>query len=136
MRGRRCTAWSGKRKSSEDGWQAMVNQVRVSAILMIVHGVLIAILALGIAVAGLLIIVASQEDKNMRHDDKSAMAVFSVIMLGFGALSVVIGALHVAAGIMNLRFRGRILAIVALCSNVVVILSLGLCSVVAIAMMV
>jgi hypothetical protein len=115
---------------------AMVNQVKVLAILMIVNGALSALTAIAVAALGPVLILASQNDRSMRADDKTAMAVFAVIFVASGLLVLVIGVLHLIAGIRCLSFRGRVLAIVALFSNLVVIITLGLCGLLSIALMI
>jgi hypothetical protein len=114
----------------------MVNQVKVLAILMIVNGALTALTAIVVAALGPVMLLASQNDKSIRPDDKAGMAVLSIVFVAGGIFVLAIGVLHLIAGIRCLSFRGRVLAMVALFSNLVVIVTLGLCGILSIALMI
>ncbi len=98
----------------------MAGQVPIVSILMIVHGAMLSLMGLLYAIMGPALFAMMQIDKqNVRGDDQAFMGVMSGVYIGCGVVMLAIGILHVTSGIMALRYRSRILAIVTLFTNVV-----------------
>jgi hypothetical protein len=101
----------------------MVRQVLVVAILMIVHGVMVAGLGLlfvvGSAGAPTFLDAAMQGNKEIGPEDKAKIIeVASAVYLSLGVVALVVGVLHIAGGICCLRFRARALPLIALFANI------------------
>jgi hypothetical protein len=98
--------------------------VQVVAILMIVHGVLVSLMGVVYVKDGLAICVSFWAP-NSGIFAPSGRAAFDLIDMLFPIYGVIglpvlaVGLLNIVAGIRCLRLRGRILALVALFSNVV-----------------
>jgi len=104
----------------------MVRQVLVVSILMIIHGVMLAVMGLYLAVAGPTFLSAfgqaMQAQQNVPEKDKAAVASMGSIGAGvlivLGVVVLLVGLLHIVGGIRCLRFRGRVLALLALFANI------------------
>jgi hypothetical protein len=109
----------------------MVHQVKVVAILMIVWGGLMALVGLGAASLGALIAITetSRPGRRPPSDVYIPLLVFLII----GLVILVVAVLHIIAGIRCLKFRGRVLALVALFSNIPLVFTMY-CSALAIGM--
>jgi hypothetical protein len=104
----------------------MVSQVKVISILMIVNGVCWLLFGGLYAAFGPLlayILVAGPPPAN--PDDKIGMKIGVFYCTVTGLIAVIVGLLLIVAGIRCLKFRGRVLGIVALFCNV---LALPTCS--------
>lgn len=107
----------------------MVNSVVLVCIFMIVQGVLALIMGLFLAGYGLFFpmlmsyVEETSPEEQFAGPSPAEMYMVSGIMLVFGLPIVVSGLLQIVAGIRNLRFRGRVLGIIALLSNIPAILS-------------
>src|SRR6476620_6698932 len=97
----------------------MVGQVRVVGILMIVHGVTVIIMGGLVAFAGAWILGAGPAGGGGGPDAR----IISVIYIAFGSLILVCGALNALAGIRLITYRNRVLGLVALFTNVLVLLT-------------
>jgi hypothetical protein len=93
--------WAERRRAA--GW---ITQVTVVSILMMIQGTLECLLSLMFPLVGL------------TQPDNGADAPL-VVFIGLGIVIFLSGALKLAAGIMNYRFRGRVLGFVALGSGLV-----------------
>lgn len=111
----------------------MVSQVKVVAILMIVYGAIMSLTGLGVAAFVPFMIAVDNSASVNRRRDETGMMVMLVIFLVGGLLILAIGVLHLIAGIRCLKFRGRVLALVALFSNIPAVFT-GYCSLFAIGM--
>ncbi len=109
----------------------MVSQVQVVSILMIIHGALISLMGLLFAALGPFLF--AMESSTARRRDDTGLAVMMIIFLIGGLLLLTVGVLHIIAGVRCLKFRGRVLAMVALFANIVA-LPTGYCSLFAIGM--
>jgi hypothetical protein len=103
----------------------MVRQVVVVAILMIVQG------SLEVVVGIFLLVMAAVMPGVLMNqpgafggqgpgapDAKTIATIATAMYAGMGAVALAVGALKIFAGIRNLKYRGRILGIVALVSGV------------------
>ena len=101
----------------------MVNQVKVVAILMIVNGALVSFMGLFYTAMGpLMCTVISLAPPGgaggPKPDEKVAITAISGIYVVIGLPTLACGLLNIVAGIRSLSFRNRILALVALFSNI------------------
>ncbi len=99
--------------------RGLVNHVRAVAILMLIQGVLELCLSLVLgAVAAVIMPLASRGGMPQQQPGgppPEQLFWFTICLYGGMAVVVLLaGVLHIAAGIRNLRFRGRTLGIVAL----------------------
>lgn len=95
----------------------MVNQVPVVAILMIIQGVLESLTGLVLAAMGpLMFSVLSnvQPQPGVQPPPKEMAGVLSGVYLVMGIGILALGVLRIVAGVRNLKYRGRILGIVAM----------------------
>ena len=98
----------------------MVGQVKVVGILMIVHGVTVIIMGGLVAFAGAWIMGAGPAGGGGGGPDAK---IISVIYMAFGSLILLCGVLNALAGIRLIMYRNRVLGLVALFTNVVVLLT-------------
>src|SRR5262249_42454511 len=110
----------------------MVGQVKVVGILMIVHGVTVIIMGGLLTFAGAWILGVGPGRGGGGGPDPM---IFSVIYIVWGSLVLACGALGAFAGIRLIMYRNRVLGLVALFTNVFVLLTCY-CAPTAIAMMV
>jgi hypothetical protein len=113
-------AWRADRRVRK----VMVNQVQVVSILMIVHGALASLMGLFFAAMGptmYALFSLEKKDPRARHGpaDEAVFTVISVVYVVLGLLILAVGVLNIVAGVRGLKFRGRVLALVALFSNVI-----------------
>jgi hypothetical protein len=106
----------------------MANQVPVVAILMIVNGVIVSLMGLFFAIAGpatlaLQFLAPGPGQRAPNSVDTVFMTVLSGFYVVMGLLVLVSGILNIVAGIRCLSYRGRTLALVALFSNLVPMLT-------------
>jgi hypothetical protein len=112
----------------------MVAQVRVVSILMIIYGGLLALAGVAIALFWpFMFAMVAMDKRGMRQNDQTTFTVMTIIFGVIGLLILAVGVLHVVAGIRCLKFRGRVLALVALFCNLVA-LPTGYCSIFALGM--
>jgi hypothetical protein len=110
----------------------MVSQVKVVAVLMIVWGAISTLV--GLLIAGFVPFMMVVENSRPRPGrDDTGLTVMLVLFLIAGLIVITVGILHVIAGIRCLKFRGRVLAMVALFSNIPIVLTFY-CSMFAIGM--
>jgi hypothetical protein len=101
----------------------VVAQVHVVAILMIVHGTLVSLMGAFYTMQGPAICVSFWAP-NSGIFAPSGQRAFDLINILYPIYAVIglpvlaVGILNIVAGIRCLRLRGRVLAIVALCSNI------------------
>lgn len=125
--------------SSEDLQRSILSQIRVIAILLIVHGVMLTLV--GLLYVGMGFIMPSilqAQSQSMQPPGNMNPEQMKIILLAtygaMGAGGLLPGILQIIAGISNLRFRGRVLGIVALASGLLGVAtcycfptSIGLC---------
>jgi hypothetical protein len=110
--------------------RSIVSQIRVVAILMIVHGFLCVFLGIGLAAMSFFLpnlIVAQQQKMQPQLEGanpQQMQTMFVAVYSGMAAAGIIPGLLQIIAGIANLRLKGRIFGIVALVSG---LLSMGTC---------
>lgn len=96
----------------------LVGHVRVVAILMIIQGTLESLAVVGLAAMTFFMTVTVQEqDSHTGPESRQFLWMFTVIYGGMVVAALVAAVLHIAAGVQNLRFRGKILGFVALASG-------------------
>jgi hypothetical protein len=110
----------------------MVNQVQVVAILMIVNGALVSMMgllytAMGPLMCTMITLVPPAGPGGPNPEDKLVFSAISGIYVVIGVPTLVCGVLNIVAGIRSLSFRNRILALVALFSNIVTVFSCYCC---------
>jgi hypothetical protein len=110
----------------------MVRQVKVVGILMIIHGITVIIMGGLVIFAGAWILGVGPAGGGGGGPDAN---VISVIYIAWGSLVLICGLLNAIAGVRIMMFHNRILGIVALFSNVLVLLTCY-CALTAIGMMV
>jgi hypothetical protein len=105
-------------------------QIRVVAILLIVHGALLLIMG-GFLIAISIVMpsmIAAQQQKMQQAPNGPSPAQLQNILfatyMGMGSAGIVPGIIQIIAGIRNFRLHGRIFGIVALVAGV---LSIGTC---------
>src|SRR4051812_35474880 len=104
----------------------MVNQVKVVSILMIVNGTLWVLFGgLFAAIGPLLMAILMGGGGAKRPGDDVAMMVGAGYNIVTGLLAIAVGILLIVAGLRCMKFRGRVLGIIALFGNV---LALPTCS--------
>jgi hypothetical protein len=119
----------------------MVNQVQVVSILMIVNGALVSLMGLFYAAMGPLMFTiftlapppGPQGGPNQA--DKAFFTAMSAVYVVIGLPTVVCGVLNIVAGIRSLYFRNRILALVALFTNMITLFTCY-CSPIAVGVMI
>jgi hypothetical protein len=100
--------------------RSILAQIRVIAILLIVHGVML--LLMGIMLAGIAFIfpaiISSQQMKTGTQPGQPTPAQFQMIMVvvygGMSAAAIVPGILQIMAGIANLKLKSRTFGIVSM----------------------
>jgi hypothetical protein len=91
---------------------------------MIINGCLVALMGMLYTIMGPAMFAMMEMDKqNVRQDDKIVLGVMSGVYLGCGAVLLAIGVMHVISGIMALRYKGRVFAIVTLFTNIITLLT-------------
>ena len=109
---------------------SILTQIKIVAILMIVHGVLCLVagaMLIGIAVVMPAAIAAQQRQMPQQPGAPSVEAMQSILVGVYGlmaAAGIIAGLLQIVAGVANLRLQGRTLGIVGLVGGV---LSVGTC---------
>ncbi len=109
----------------------MVGQVKIVGILMIVHGVTVVIMGGLIAFLGSFLAFGMPAGPPPGGGGAAAgggpppgfQAALSAIYIGWGALIAIVGILNGIAGFRIMYLRGRVLALVALFTNIVVVLT-------------
>jgi hypothetical protein len=101
----------------------MVTQVPVVSILMMVHGGMLIFMGLLLSAAGPFLFFIAQNDQGAHPPDKTMMSVMAGGYLVYGIVVVIVGVLHIFAGIRCRRFRGRVLALVALFCNLLTLMT-------------
>jgi hypothetical protein len=125
----------GDRVADSGGLQRMMNptilsQIRVVAILLIVHGVLLLVMGvflvvLAVAMPQMLIAQQQKMPQQPGAPDLSQMKTILTATYGImGLAGLIPGVIQIIAGIRNLRLRGRTFGLVAIISGAI---SLGTC---------
>jgi hypothetical protein len=113
----------------------MVGQVKVVGILMLVHGITVMVMGGFLAAIGPVMMFMVPPPPPGGAGGAPPPMLFAVIYIVWDGVILICGLLNAIAGFRVMKFRGRILAIVALFTNVVVLFSCY-CAMTAIAMMV
>jgi hypothetical protein len=97
----------------------MVNHVPIVAGLLIAQGILETLMGTFLIVMGIVVKVGAGDE--LRRSNPGAPFDLSNLGLliygGMGALNLTVGILNITAGVKNVKYRGRVLGIVALCSG-------------------
>jgi hypothetical protein len=110
--------------------RSIVVQIRVIAILMIVHGSLCVFLGIGLAILSVFLpsVIIAQQQKMPPQPNGVTPPQMQLMLVaiygGMAAAGIIPGLLQIIAGIANLRLKGRVFGIVALVSGM---LSVGTC---------
>jgi uncharacterized membrane protein HdeD (DUF308 family) len=99
----------------------MVNQVPVVAILLIIEGILECLAGLFVAAMGpMMFTMMSQvpQQPGMQQPPKEVVGIMGAVYVVLGVVVLCVGILRIVAGIRNLKYRGRVLAIVALAAGI------------------
>jgi hypothetical protein len=110
--------------------RSIIVQIRVIAILMIVHGSLCVFLGIGLAIMSVFLpsLIIAQQQKMPPQPNGVTPPQMQIMLVavygGMAAAGIIPGLLQIVAGIANLRLKGRVFGIVALVSGM---LSVGTC---------
>src|SRR5690349_17482371 len=99
----------------------MVNQVPIVAGLLIAQGILETLMGLFFVGVGIVMKVVPQFNKTGGGEPFDFSTFGLLLYGGGGVLNLAAGILNITAGVKNVKYRGRILGIVALISGVVTI---------------
>lgn len=108
----------------------MVGQVKVVGILMIVHGITVVVMGGILATVGIIMLAAPPGPGGGPQP-----WIVGAIYTGWGGMVLALGVLNTVGGVRVLQFRNRVLGLVALFSNILVLMSCY-CALTAIGMMV
>jgi hypothetical protein len=95
-----------------------VKQVKVVAILMIVQGSLECVMGLLCVFIGPFTYAILTEAQKQSPAPQMPPGVLSAIYVALGALMLALGIFRIVSGVRNLKYRGRVLGIVALAAGV------------------
>jgi hypothetical protein len=101
----------------------VVGQVKIVGILMIVHGITVVVMGGFYGVMGGVLMAAPPPPPAGGGPPPGFFAAMTWIYVALGALIALPGLLNVIAGVQLIRYRGRTLAIVALFSNALALIS-------------
>jgi lysylphosphatidylglycerol synthetase-like protein (DUF2156 family) len=101
----------------------LVGHVRVVAVLMIVQGVLQCLAAFMFVLGGIGGIVEIASKKHPTMGSEQSPVPIIVVIGSIAVFLLISGVLLIVAGITNLKYRGRVLGIVALCVAALSIIS-------------
>jgi hypothetical protein len=102
----------------------MVNQVKVVSILMIVQGSLASLMGLLYTFLGPVMFgLMASAPQNPNDPPKGFFAIISGVYIAIGLAVLTCGILNIVGGIRAIKFRNRTLAIVALFTNVIPLLT-------------
>jgi hypothetical protein len=103
----------------------MVKQVRVVGVLMIVQGALECLLGLLYVASGPIVRSAIQRGDNPAFSGlpRTGALPFHVVMMLIGVAALAAGGIKIVGGVMALKFRSRMLAMVALLTSAISLLT-------------
>jgi hypothetical protein len=101
----------------------VASQVPIVAVLMMVQGALEGVLGLFLVIAGPLLFAFLRTSPSPSSGGELPPAFLSVVYVVMGLSLVALAVLRFVAAIRNLRYRGRTLGIVCLCSGALTVLS-------------
>jgi hypothetical protein len=103
----------------------MVKQVTIVAILMMIQGVLESLMGVFLCVMGPFIFTIMQQmpqnQPGAQPPPEELAGILSGVYVLLGVVALIAGVLKIVAGVRNLKYRGKVLGIVALASGVATI---------------